>query len=76
MITQHTPVDDDLDAWECPECCGQGRVTRYHKVTHQLGTDDLPFWDECEACEAVGYCGPDAEARSVVARTITSNTGG
>ena len=64
MSTQNTrerPVEPvDLDAWECPDCGGEGRVTRYHKVTHQLGSDDLPFWDECETCEGVGFCGTDA----------------
>ena len=54
----------DLDAWECRECCGQGSVTRLHKVTHQLGTDLMPFDDECEACEGLGYCGPDAAERA------------
>lgn len=64
MSTQHTP---DLDAWECPDCCGAGRIERYHEVTHQLGRDELPFWDECEACDGIGFCGPDA-ARAVLAK--------
>jgi DnaJ-class molecular chaperone len=63
-MSAHSTTDVDLDAWECPDCGGAGRVSRYHKVTHQLGTDELPFWDECESCEGVGYCGPDAEARA------------
>lgn len=64
----HEPDVDDLDAWECPECGGAGRVTVYHKVTHQLGTDELPFWDECAVCTGVGYCGPDAERRAAIAK--------
>jgi hypothetical protein len=52
------------DAWECSSCGGQGKYTRYHKVTHQLGSDELPFWDECETCGGLGSCGPDAERRA------------
>lgn len=52
------------DAWECSSCGGQGRYTRYHKVTHQLGSDELPFWEQCETCGGLGSCGPDAERRA------------
>lgn len=63
------PFDaDDLDAWECSDCGGTGRVTVYHDVTHQLGTDSLPFWEECPTCEGLKFCGPDAEKRAAVVR--------
>lgn len=52
--------EQDLDAWECPDCGCAGRRTAYHKVTHQLGHDVLPFWETCETCDGVGYCGPEA----------------
>lgn len=79
MSGQHTPGAQseqvaDLDAWECHECGGAGRRTVYHKVTHQLGTDELPFWDECEVCDAVGYCGPDAEKRAAIAKAQGATT--
>lgn len=54
----------EYDAHECPDCGGAGRVTRYSKVTHQLGSDDLPFLEECETCGGLGSCGPDAERRA------------
>lgn len=57
-------AEPEIDAWECGDCGGQGRVSRYHKVSHQLGTDELPFWDECPSCEGLGSCGPDAEQRA------------
>lgn len=57
-------VRAEPDAWECKECFGQGKIERYHKVTHQLGSDMLPFLDECEVCEGLGYLGPDAEIRA------------
>ncbi len=58
----------EYDAHECPDCGGQGQVSRYHEVSHQLGTDLLPFWDECATCEALGWCGPDASARAAIAK--------
>lgn len=64
MSTQRT---SDLNAWECAGCGGAGRIERDHKVTHQLGTDELPFWDECETCDGIGFCGPDA-ARAALAK--------
>lgn len=70
MEQAYTPDEpDELDAWECAECGGAGRVTRYRKVTHQLGADELPFWEECETCEGVGFCGPDAEQAAALKAT-------
>lgn len=60
------PDEVELDAWECPECGGHGKRTVYHKVTHQLGTDELPFWETCETCDGIGYCGPDDEKRAAI----------
>ena len=40
---------------ECEACCGRGKVRADHEVTHQLGTDTIPGWDECEACEGYGW---------------------
>lgn len=60
--------DDGLDAWECCDCGGAGRRTEYHAVTHQLGRDTLPFWETCETCEGIGFCGPDAEMRASIAK--------
>jgi len=57
---------DDLDAWDCPTCCGTGKVTELHEVTHQLGTDMLPFGADCPACDGIGHCGPDAEKRAAI----------
>lgn len=56
----------EYDAHECTECGGEGKKTAYHNVTHQLGTDSLPFLDECETCQSIGWCGPDAEKRAAV----------
>ena len=58
----------EYDAHECPDCGGSGRVTRYSEVTHQLGSDDLPFFEDCETCGGLGWCGPDAEKRAALAK--------
>lgn len=58
----------ELDAHECPDCGGAGKVTAYHKVSHQLGVDSLPFLDECETCDTLGWCGPDASKRAAIAK--------
>jgi DnaJ-class molecular chaperone len=63
---------DDMDAVECPDCGGHGRREVYRDVTHQLGTDKLPFWEECETCSGTGYCGPDAEKRAAIAKVKPS----
>lgn len=65
---QDVIADDDLDAWECCDCGGHGKREKYEKVTHQLGSDMLPFMVECETCGGVGYCGPDAEKRAAIAK--------
>lgn len=69
-MSAHTPdVDgDELDAWECNDCGGEGRVTVYHDVTHQLGTDSLPFWETCQTCDGLKFCGPDAEKRAALTK--------
>ena len=59
-------LKDNLDAWECCGCGGAGKREVYHDVTHQLGTDSLPFIDACDECGGVGHCGPDAERRKAV----------
>ena len=56
----------EYDAHRCNECCGTGRTTVYHEVSHLLGVDSLPFWENCEACEAIGWIGPDAEKRAAI----------
>lgn len=58
----------EYDAHECPDCGGSGRVTRYSKVTHQLGSDVLPFLEDCKTCGGLGWCGPDAEKRTAFAK--------
>lgn len=63
---------DDLDAWECSDCCGQGKYEKYEKVSHQLGSDMLPFMVTCESCEGLGYCGPDAEKRVALTKANRS----
>jgi len=59
---------DDLDASECRDCCGSGKVDRWHAVTHQLGTDDMPFREDCPSCEGMGFVGRDAELRATFAK--------
>lgn len=66
--------EQDLDAWECPDCGGAGRRAVYHSVTHQLGTDDLPFWEACETCDGIGYCGPDAEKLAALSKPSVHHT--
>lgn len=67
LVAQNTSAADDLDAWVCADCGGEGRVTVYHNVSHQLGTDSLPFWETCTACDGLKFCGPDAEKRAAIA---------
>lgn len=69
---QDVIADDDLDAWECSACCGQGKYEKLEKVSHHFGWDMLPFMVECETCGGLGYCGPDAEKRAAIAKTATS----
>jgi DnaJ-class molecular chaperone len=40
---------------ECPVCNGRGEVPVDQAVTHQLGTDLIPGWDGCEACDGTGW---------------------
>lgn len=70
MEHKHTPEEpDEIDARECAGCGGAGLVTRYRKVTHQLGSDEPPFWEECEACGGVGFCGPDSDRATAAKAT-------
>ena len=64
----------ELDAWECDDCNGSGRVTVYQDVTHQLGTDSLPFYETCPTCDGLKFCGPDAEKRAALAKTNGSTS--
>jgi len=57
----------DLDAWDCDDCSGTGSVTKLEAVTHQLGTDMMPFDVTCPTCDGLGQCGPDAEKRAAIA---------
>jgi len=67
--TREAAEEEDLDAWECDACDGTGSYTVYRAVTHQLGTDELPFTEVCEVCGGGGYCGPDA-ARAELRRAL------
>lgn len=66
-----TTKSNELDAWGCPECFGHGKFEVYKKVSHLLGSDMLPFIEECEACEGVGFFGPDAQ-KMALARMNTA----
>jgi hypothetical protein len=54
----------ELDATQCEECAGAGRIAANHKVDDSGFT--LPGWDECEACESLGWVGPEAKKRAAL----------
>lgn len=60
----------ELNAHECAGCGGAGKTEVYRKVSHQLGSDELPFMEECEWCLGIGWIGPDAEKRAAITKEI------
>lgn len=52
-------MTDDLDATRCPDCGGSGQVARSERQKDY--TTPILWTEECEACHATGWCGPDAE---------------
>ena len=54
----------EYDAHECPECGGHGRHEQYGHVDRS----GIPVSSmvHCDACEGIGWCGPDAEKRAAV----------
>lgn len=57
----------ELDAVECDECCGKGFNTKDEQVGDRK-SDTQQFDMECEHCNGLGWTGPEAELRSVLAK--------
>lgn len=58
---------DDLDAWRCETCDGRGRVDSsytVHVLEHGKGAGEILTTECCDACEGLGFCGPDAVAKA------------
>ena len=56
-------IADDLDAWKCERCNGEG----WHWEMAQVGereSDQQECKTDCRECGAVGFFGPDAEKAS------------
>lgn len=49
----------ELNAHECPQCGGEGRRATEDQVDNSGHT--LPGWTDCETCDGLGVCGPDAK---------------
>ena len=57
--TGAVPPTDDLDAWKCDDCEGDGwtwLVTGGHEPR-----DQVRFKSHCYGCDGLGWCGPDAK---------------
>jgi hypothetical protein len=51
--------DEDLDAWKCGRCDGEG----WHWESCQVGERESDCQEckvDCRECKAVGWLGPDA----------------
>lgn len=48
----------EYNATQCTECAGRGLVATDQKVDGSGFT--LPGWKHCDACDGVGWTGPDA----------------
>jgi hypothetical protein len=61
---RHPFVWRELDAQQRQECAGLGRVGTDHRVDNSGFT--LPSWDSCDACEGLGWVGPEAEQQAAL----------
>lgn len=52
----------EYDAHECPDCGGKGRRAESGAVDNSGYT--LDYWQHCDTCGGLGWCGPDAQKRS------------
>ena len=51
----------DLDAWRCEKCNGTGIHTFDGYGDSPRGQYPITECEDCEDCNATGWCGPDAE---------------
>lgn len=68
-------MDGCLDAWKCERCHGKGWHWQSESVNHgkAIGVESVDLKTHCDACEGVGWCGPDAE-RAAPAQPATTVT--
>ena len=61
-------ADPDLDAWECEKCHGTGIHEFAGYGDSPRGQYPITQREDCDQCETVGWCGPDAEAAARAAQ--------
>jgi hypothetical protein len=59
---QEDAAQPDLDAWKCERCHGKGWHWQSESINHgkEIGVETVDLRTHCDACEGVGWCGPDA----------------
>ena len=69
------PVTQDLDAWKCEHCHGKGWRWQSESVNHgkEIGVENVDLRTHCDACEGIGWCGPDAERAATAAKQAAEN---
>ena len=61
-------TEPDLDAWKCEKCHGTGIHEFDGYGDSPRGQYPITEREDCDQCETIGWCGPDAEAAARAAQ--------